>query len=135
MKLELHIKVDTDTDNEAALLKTRAEANQVVTMVDFALGQRKNTTNSGLSGINRVFHHSSGPMDLNVRAEYRPIMDIIDRLPMEFSTSDVIVGLGENGKRDRPLAKGAITDAINRNVIRLVEAGKGRRPSRYAKAH
>lgn len=134
MKLEVTIKVDTDSDSEECISKAHAEASQAALMLEFALKHRKKS-NSAPTGSFQMATvvRPRGLIDLDVRPEYRPIMDIISALPKEFTTSDVIVGLGENGKRDRVLAKSAIADAINRNVLDVLEAGKGRRPSRYIK--
>lgn len=124
------MKLEIDITDQKQLVKAKADLTQLLAIVDFAISQKNGSHHNGVHNVTSLL-----PLDSvnEVRPVFQPILDIIARLPDQFTTSDVIVALGENGKRDRPLAKSAITDAVERDVIRIVELGKGRRPTTYSK--
>jgi hypothetical protein len=124
------MKFEIDLSDRSQLVKAKDELARFLTIVEFALTQQNghNRTVNGQEPLALIEARTS-----QVRDAYKPIMEIVKGLPNSFTTSDVIIALGDNGKEYRAVAKGAIADAVQRGIIRLVEVGKGRRPSKFSK--
>jgi hypothetical protein len=60
-------------------------------------------------------------------------MKVVHSLPKTFTTSDVIIGMGDSGKEQRGAIKAALTRAVENNVLQIVELGRGRKPNTYEK--
>ena len=123
------MKLDVDISDRGQLLKAKAELARLLSVVEFALSQFGQPRNGDIQRT--LFVSSNGHSE--VREKDKPILEVIDSLSKKFTTSDVIIALGEKGKESRSAVKAAIRRSIESGFIKLIEAGEGRRPSKYEK--
>src|SRR3989442_865590 len=94
--------LDIDVTDPKKLARARAELSRLLEIVEFALGKYSHARN-GESDLPMPIQHEGHNQN---GAEEKPnIREVIARLPIKFTTSDVIVGLGNEGKENRPRVK------------------------------
>ena len=124
------MKFDVNLNDARALRKAKAELSRLLTIIDFAL--------SKIEPANRNGHDRTLPLELtrnalDILASEKPILDIVNRLPDQFTTSDVIIALGDEGKEKRNAVKFTLSREVERKHLNLLVKGQGRRPSKYMK--
>jgi hypothetical protein len=127
------MKLEIDIGNRQELVKTKNELNRYLNIVEFALAEfdkSKHPTNGdGLLPLHQVAESGVAAW----RTADVPILNAIQGLNSRFTTSDVVIALGDKGKDSRGAIKMTLKRAIEAGTVRLVEAGQGRRPSKYEK--
>lgn len=92
------MKLEIDLTDFRQLTKAKAELTRLSSIIDFALLQQTTSNRSD----NLTENSNNGtlfPAEPQTREAFKPILDIIASLPHQFTTTDVIIGLGENGER------------------------------------
>lgn len=129
------MKFDVDLNSPRELEKARIELTRMLSIVEYALTQFQSSRNG-----HHQKHSAELPMGnsiisngLKLAESAKPILDAIEGVPKVFTTSDIIVALGDKGKESRNAVKFVLMRAVNAKRLTLLEAGKGRRPSKYEK--
>ena len=129
------MKLEIDLTDRASLLKTQAELNRMLNIVKFALEQIPNHRPNGqMERSNLVFLEPEQHrlLDSNRSNIDQEVLHIIYKLPgKRFTTSDVMVEMGTKAKEKRGAIKMALKRAVDADFIRILEPGKGRKPSTY----
>ena len=121
--------LDIDITDPKKLLRARDELRRLLEIVEFALtkyGKEPHNSHSELT-LPLATDPPSQP------GSSRQILEVISKLPLKFTTSDVIQGLGEDGKDSRPKVKMILKQAVENGILRITSRGLGRRPSEYEK--
>ena len=120
--------VDIDVTDPKKLVRARAELWRLLEIVDFALGKYGHTHHSSQGQVDLAIHTPN-----NSNGSKPNIREVIAALPSKFTTTDVIIGLGTEGKDNRARAKMVLSQEEKRGHIRITKAGQGRRPTEYEK--
>src|SRR5687768_7443958 len=108
------MKLEIDLTDRSQLLKAKGDLKRLLDIVNFALDQSKNGSERTMADV-----------AVNAISD-SPVMNVVHSLPTTFTTSDVIIGMGESGKEQRGAIKTALTRAVEHNLLRIVELGRGR---------
>ena len=134
------MNIEIDITDPKKLARARASLLRWLKIVDFALleysGRHQAPTNgqtepqSDEVQSNLVLTHVNGTAYRETDAQITALLQTMKR---KFTTTDLILGLGDRGKESRYRVKMALKRAEGEGEIRLVKPGKGRRPSEYEK--
>src|SRR6267142_3214184 len=115
MVIPLNVKYSTNIDisDHASLEAAKSNLVRLLSIVEFALSKS-----------------IVAPVVTNGRPDIR---HFINGLPDNFSMTDVILSLGDEGKENRARAKMVLMQLIKLNQLKVVRLGKGRRPTEYQK--
>jgi hypothetical protein len=122
---------EIDIRDPKSLARARTELTRVLEIVEFAL--------SKYSGNSNGKHQEDLAIPAAVetppatRESDFAVWEVISSLPNKFSTTDVILGFGNEGKDSRSMIKLALKRAVENGALTLTRRGVGRRPSEYAK--
>jgi len=119
---------EIDISDPRKLTRVKSELTRLLTIVDFALAQH--LANRGIIQEGGLFAASNGR---SYDEQEKPILSVIHSLPQRFTTTDVIIGMGEQGKESRGAIKLELKRAVDAGNIRVIEPGLGRRPTKYEK--
>jgi hypothetical protein len=122
---------EIDIRDPKSLERARAELTRVLEIVEFALSKYRGNSNG----------KHQDDLAIRVPAETPPatresdtaVLDVVSRLPNKFTTTDVILAFGDEGKENRTRIKLALKRAVESGKLTLAKRGVGRRPSEYAK--
>lgn len=119
------MKLEIDISDRNELNKTRAELQRLLNVVEFAISEMERKHQNG---------NGSPELVLEIpRSDDAPIRDIIGRMPKQFSTTDVVLAMGDDGKEKRGLIKSALKRAVENGVISVSVQGRGRCPTEFEK--
>ena len=133
------MKLEIDLTDRHALIKIKAELTQWLNLIEYALTDqqgpgRPQRAENRINGAEQSFvsHHGT----LNARPKpvnplFEEVLGVVNKLPTNFTTTDVMVAMGTKAKANRGTIKLAIQRLIEADFIRLVEVGRGRKPSSY----
>jgi hypothetical protein len=130
---------DIDIADPKKLARAKVELTRLLRIVDFALLEYGRASSSGpqaelpMEGI-LLQSETRRTNGHEPRETEKLVLDVIERLENRFTTSDVILAFGNEGKEKRPQIKLALKRAVENGTIRVVKLGQGRRPSQYEKA-
>ena len=133
---------DIDITDPKKLSRAKVELTRLLRIVEFALLEHAGAGSSDPQAelpmeTSRVILPALQTVRANghePRESDRLVLDIINRLENRFTTTDVILAFGDEGKERRPQIKLALRRAVEAGTIRVVKLGQGRRPSQYEKA-
>lgn|SRR5437667_2020542 len=132
------MKLEIDLTDRASLLKTQTELNRLLNIIQYALNQLPDRRNGQPDLSNVVITHpdndhikSSNLQRLLNGLDQEVLHIIYTSLEKRFTTSDVMVQMGTKAKENRGAIKMALKRAVDADFIRLVEPGRGRKPSTY----
>ena len=124
--------IEIDVTDPKKLQRAIHELRRLLEIAEFALGKYVKPQDNGhgtprlpMPGLDMVLDHP-------VIESTQSIEHIIRSMPPKFTTTDVILALGDEGKENRGRVKMALKRAVGQS-LRLVRAGIGRRPSEYEK--
>ena len=123
------MKIEIDLSNRRELEKTRAELQRYLGIIEFAL-QDKAAQNG--NGHVEMFSIKDAPFGL--RGEDSAVIEVLNKLPSKFTTTDVVLGFGDDAKEKRGAIKSALKRAEESGSIVVVNRGRGRRPTEFEKA-
>jgi hypothetical protein len=123
------MKIEIDLDDRRQLEKTRAELQRYLGIIEFALQEK--TTNGNGNGHLELLQIPT--IHTNIRNEDASIMAVIDSLPKRFSTTDVVIGMGDEGKEKRGAIKSLLKRGAENGIFQIATQGRGRRPTEWEK--
>ena len=119
------MQLEIDISDKGQLRKAKAELERLLGIVNFALNEGRPAMDApAVNGHPRTEPQIAPPVVDQSLAE------LIGSLGDQFTTTHVISRVG---KDRRSFAKNAIARAIEARMVRMLKAGKGRRPSVYVK--
>jgi hypothetical protein len=122
---------DIDITDPRKLERNKAELTRLLEIVEFALGKYKHVGDNGQSEL--PLPVQAADVEHITTKDGRSIMEIVRNLPATFTTSDVMVALGNDGKDNRGRVKMALKRAVEAGWLHVAKAGVGRRPSLFEK--
>jgi hypothetical protein len=125
------MKLEIDVSDPKQLAKAKAELTRLLKIVDFAMLQVHGTQSDGSQPDLSGFAHPHDPSKPSTSE--RIIRDAIAVLPQQFTTSDVILHLGGEGKEMRATVKMVLKRSVEEGILRLARPGQGRKPNLYEK--
>jgi len=125
------MNLEIDISDPRQLSKIRAELTRLLSIVDFAISQHNSAHGKALEGQSTLLHPIDNGAENGSRTH--PVDAAIEAVPLRFTTSDVIVALGNEGKASRSAVKLALKKLADAGEIRIVKPGQGRRPTEYEK--
>jgi hypothetical protein len=125
------MNLNIDITNARQLRQARDELTRLLNIVEYAIRQNATGGTKPEEVDQLQLQTTNGHTNLSVEA---PVMEVIKSLPEHFSTTDIIVALGDKGKDSRSAVKMVLKRAVNTGRLRLISKGIGRRPSQYAKS-
>lgn len=125
------MNVEIDISDPRKLTRIKTELTRLLNIVDFALAQHAANQPTSSGPLLPLQHQNGDPTPLQ-KAESE-ILEIIDSLPKRFTTTDVMLAMGDRGKERRNTIKLVLKEAARVGVVRLARTGKGRRPNEYEK--
>ena len=109
------------------LAKARAELTRMLEVVDFALSKHNGKSNGeqrGGAGIGASAETPSAAQEADAE-----VLEVVNRFEKKrFSTTDVVLAYGNDGKEKRSRIKLALKRAVKNGKLRLLKPGRGRRP-------
>ncbi len=128
------MKLEIDLGDPRQLAKTRAELQRYLQIVEFALKEELEKARNE-NGHNNVHPELLRVPTLQVsyNEDDESVFAVMNRLPSRFTTTDLILGFGDEAKEKRTLIKSVLKRAEQQGKITPVVRGKGRRPTEYEK--
>lgn len=121
---------EIDISDPKKLAKVRNDLTKMLTIVDFAITQHSTNRHHPADGLLPLPIAKNGS---DFRKADAPILEVLEHLANKFTTTDIVIGMGNEGKESRGAIKMALKRAIEAGTVRLIQKGQGRRPSQYEK--
>lgn len=126
------MNIDIDVTDLTKLLKVQSELTRILRIVDYAVLQHKAAGSNGHPGFPFVEqgHGDIAPGNTLLGDKFETV---VKGLPNRFTTTTVMVGMGDLAKLNRGAIRSSLTKLQEDGKIRLVEPGRGRKPSIFEK--
>jgi hypothetical protein len=126
------MKFEIDISDRSSLTKCRNELSHYLKVVEFALAELDASKGRAVSNGAHV-PAPIAPDFFETNNTEGKVVAVIERLPKRFSTTDVMIGMGDEAKKNRSAIKFALKRLIDEQMIEILKPGQGRRPTKYGK--
>ena|SRR6266498_276691 len=122
---------EIDVTDPVRLRAAKVQLTRLLEIVDFAL--TKYPQSQGHPDLFAKAMENGDGDHLSPHQGKPNINYIIADLPNKFTTSNVILALGVEGKENRARAKSVLNQLVKKGSLRVITEGKGRRPTEFEK--
>jgi hypothetical protein len=124
------MKLQIDISDRGQLRAAESELSRLLKIVQFALTAFDPASRNGSQAVPVPIETTNPAEAFNSTPE--AVLRVIHSLPKRlFSTTDVMLRMGDEAKQKRAQIKQALKRAVTAGFITCVKPGRGRRPTKY----
>jgi hypothetical protein len=127
------VNLEIDLSDRSQLVRLRNELKRYLGVIEYAL-KESGPADDGQGTLPLPMPAEFSHIRNRVKSTDEKVRKIIDSLPLRFNSSDIFLKFGDEAKMRRGAIKLSIKRAVDDKKIRVLTAGRGRRPTRFERA-